>query len=193
MNDAWDALSPAARRERYAWPESHWCRVNLVLSPDGAVTGSDGTSQSLTSEHDRELLREIRREADLLIVGAASVRREGLHYPPHGRVALVSRDATRAETSQHPERTEVVSLSELGVVIEKSHRVLCEGGPTVVKAIGLLGAIDELCVTLCRDSDDARWKPQLPAWLSTVQAHSRWVMASCLMDDSHAFTIWRRG
>ena len=65
-------------------------RINLIASVDGSGVGSDGTSDSLSSQTDRTLLRVIRSFADVVVVGAATVRREGYRMPRSARLAVVT-------------------------------------------------------------------------------------------------------
>jgi riboflavin biosynthesis pyrimidine reductase len=83
----------------YAYPQDRWVRANMVTSLDGAVTGSDGRSGSVSSEVDREVFRVLRGLADVVLVGAGTARAEG--YGPAkvnddlvtGRRARGARDA----------------------------------------------------------------------------------------------------
>jgi len=74
----------------YATPNAEWLRVNLVLSVDGSTAGSDGTSATLTAGADRKVLGAIRRSADVVLVGAESVRREGYVLPRTAPLAIVT-------------------------------------------------------------------------------------------------------
>ena len=74
----------------YAPPRPDWLRLNLVASVNGSAAGGDGTSDSLTNPADRAILRAIRSLADVVLVGAASVRAEGYHVPRSSRLAVVT-------------------------------------------------------------------------------------------------------
>jgi riboflavin biosynthesis pyrimidine reductase len=77
--------------ERYRTPREDWVRLNLIASVSGSATGSDGTSETLSSPTDRLVLKAIRSVADVVLVGAASVRAEGYFVPKNGVLAVVSR------------------------------------------------------------------------------------------------------
>lgn len=77
-------------RELYAVPEPAWLRLNLISSVDGNAVGSDGTSESLTNRADRAILAAIRSLADVILVGAASVRAEGYHLPSASTLAILT-------------------------------------------------------------------------------------------------------
>jgi riboflavin-specific deaminase-like protein len=82
-------------RVAYAITAERHVRVNFAASADGAVT-VDGTSKGLSSDADRGLFHVLRSLADVVLVGAGTVRTEnyggareaGDHIPP---VAVVSR------------------------------------------------------------------------------------------------------
>lgn len=61
--------------EAYAYPPGPWLRANMVSSADGAAT-VDGRAKGLSSEPDRRLLQLLRGLADVILVGAGTVRRE---------------------------------------------------------------------------------------------------------------------
>ena len=74
----------------YALPREDWLRINLITSVDGRAAGADGTSGSLTGGADRKVLGAIRRAADVILVGASSVRAEGYLPPRSAAVAVVT-------------------------------------------------------------------------------------------------------
>jgi riboflavin biosynthesis pyrimidine reductase len=60
----------------YNWPDRWWVRAMMVQTIDGAFYGPDGKSRSISSERDREVLMETRRLADVVLVGAQTIRSE---------------------------------------------------------------------------------------------------------------------
>jgi riboflavin biosynthesis pyrimidine reductase len=65
----------------YAWPEgagegTTYVRANMASSFDGA-TAVDGKAEGVSSETDRDLFRVLRGLADVVLVGAETVRAEG--------------------------------------------------------------------------------------------------------------------
>jgi riboflavin biosynthesis pyrimidine reductase len=83
-----------------------WVRLNLIGSVSGSATGPDGTSETLTNPVDRAILGVIRSLADVVVVGAASIRAEGYFVPRNGALAIVSRSGDFANhqikgTNQH--------------------------------------------------------------------------------------------
>ena len=60
-------------------------RSNHVISQSGRFSGSDGSSRSISTKEDRELLIEIRSRSDLIVVDAATARLEQYRTPSAGR------------------------------------------------------------------------------------------------------------
>lgn len=84
--DAHDRLD-----ELYRVPATPWLRTNLITSVNGSVVGADGTSNPISSRADRAILGAIRRTADLVLVGASSVRVEGYVFPRTADLAVLTR------------------------------------------------------------------------------------------------------
>ena len=59
----------------YAYPAGSWLRANMVASADGAAMLT-GLTAGLSSEADRRLFALLRTLADVIVVGAATVRAE---------------------------------------------------------------------------------------------------------------------
>ncbi|MFF4172772.1 pyrimidine reductase family protein [Streptomyces sp. NPDC001744] len=89
-----DALADA-----YAYPEGDapWLRANMVSSLDGAGQ-HEGRSQPLSSETDMRIFGTLRGLADVIVVGAETVRLEG-YRPARAREAFADR---RAAAGQGP-------------------------------------------------------------------------------------------
>lgn len=78
--------------DRYAREATSYVRLNMITSLNGAAAGGDGTSDTLTSAVDRTILRAIRDDADLVLVGAQTVRAEGYVLPRTALLAVVTRN-----------------------------------------------------------------------------------------------------
>ncbi|MFB7028514.1 MULTISPECIES: pyrimidine reductase family protein [unclassified Streptomyces] len=89
-----DALADA-----YAYPEGDgpWLRANMVSSLDGAGQ-HEGRSQPLSSDTDMRIFGTLRGLADVIVVGAETVRLEG-YRPARAREAFAER---RAAAGQGP-------------------------------------------------------------------------------------------
>ncbi|MDO8382507.1 MAG: dihydrofolate reductase family protein [Microbacterium sp.] len=88
-----DVSTPAGR----AWLETVYApaagnrvRLNMITSLTGSAVGSDGTSETLTSQVDRAILGIIRAATDVVVVGASTVRAEGYLAPRSAALAIVT-------------------------------------------------------------------------------------------------------
>jgi riboflavin biosynthesis pyrimidine reductase len=156
-----------------AAPEARpWVSGIMVSSLDGRAT-LEGTSRKLGGPQDLEMLRALRRRADALIVGPGTVAAEGYGPLPCPAV-LVSRSFelpweaglfaapgqrvllyTRADGSvpDLPADVELVPEDDLRAILADLRargieRLLCEGGPTINRALLDAGLLDELFLTL---------------------------------------------
>jgi len=144
----------------------------MVASVDGRAT-LDGTSRRLGGPQDLQTLLALRRRADALLVGAGTLRAEGYGPLPCPAV-LVSRSLdlpweaglfaaegqpvliyTRAEgepppVAAHLETVPYVALPDVLADLRGRgvERLLCEGGPTLNRALVADGLLDELYLTL---------------------------------------------
>lgn len=69
----------------YPWPLNRglpWVRANMVMSLDGSIVGADGVSKSISSPADRALFGQLRRAAEVILVGASTVRAENYRPAP---------------------------------------------------------------------------------------------------------------
>jgi riboflavin biosynthesis pyrimidine reductase len=149
-----------------------WVTGVMVASLDGRATRG-GTSRALGGPADLEMLLALRRRADALIIGPGTVRAEGYGPLPCPAV-LVSRSfdlpweaALFSAVGQHvlvytragqepPDvaaEVEAVPIVELADVVADLRgrgveRLLCEGGPTLNRALLAAGLLDELFLTL---------------------------------------------
>jgi riboflavin biosynthesis pyrimidine reductase len=66
----------------YAYPghARRWVRANMVASADGAAQ-AEGRSTGLSGEADKKVFRALRGLADVILVGASTVRVEGYKQP----------------------------------------------------------------------------------------------------------------
>ncbi|MER8043689.1 pyrimidine reductase family protein [Streptomyces sp. NPDC094032] len=87
--------------DAYAYPaeaaSGPWLRANMVSSLDGAGQ-HDGRSQPLSSDADMRIFGTLRGLADVIVVGAETVRQEG-YRPARAREAFAAR---RAAAGQGP-------------------------------------------------------------------------------------------
>lgn len=82
-----DDVDDAALAEHYAYPPGGSLRANMVGTVDGAAS-LDGASAGLSGTADRRLFRLLRALADVIVVGAGTVRTEDYRPPPaHAELA----------------------------------------------------------------------------------------------------------
>lgn len=109
-------LDPTGLADAYAWPEAdRWLRANMVSTVDGAARSPDGLSHAISSDTDRHVFGRLRVTADVVLVGASTVREEQYRairpraadvevrresgQPPAPQVAVVSRSLALDLTS----------------------------------------------------------------------------------------------
>ncbi len=173
----------------YAWPDEHWVRLNMVVDEHGNVAGTDGTSNSLSSGVDRMILKLIRSECELVIVGSRSVTTEGWHLPPHGLLAVVSHSQALPPGCPDPSRVRLGTLDEILQLAERFERVVCEGGKSVAQQLLALDVVDEICLTV--DYSPSSHIALLPEWM-TAGSNASWRLHTQFVTDNQAFTTWRR-
>jgi riboflavin biosynthesis pyrimidine reductase len=76
--------------ELYRPSRREWLRLNLIATVTGGASGSDGTSETLTNPVDRRILGVIRELADIVLIGAQSLRAELYVQPRRARLAIVT-------------------------------------------------------------------------------------------------------
>ena len=76
--------------ELYRPPRAEWLRLNLIATVTGGASGSDGTSETLTNPVDRRILGVIRQLADVVLIGAQTLRAEVYLQPRRSRLAVVT-------------------------------------------------------------------------------------------------------
>lgn len=154
-------LTAEQLRALYRYPadlDRPWVRVNFVSSIDGGVTVA-GTSGGLGTPIDRRVFGLLREMADVVLVGAGTVRTE--NYAGTGTdvpIAVVSASGRLDPDSRLFTDTQVPPIVLAGATLSTAailgeldrrtfRRVLCEGGPGLVGALLADDAVDELCLT----------------------------------------------
>lgn len=80
-------LDSSALRSAYAPHRTPWLRLNFVATVDGSTQGPDGVSRSINNEADHRVFEALRELADVIVVGAGTVRAEG--YEPNPKPFVV--------------------------------------------------------------------------------------------------------
>jgi riboflavin biosynthesis pyrimidine reductase len=92
-------MSPAGVADAHGWPtDGLWVRALMLATADGAAAADSGLSGEISSAGDRLLFATIRGMADVILVGAQTIRQEG-YSPIKPRPELVGR---RIEAEQEP-------------------------------------------------------------------------------------------
>ncbi|WP_068264774.1 dihydrofolate reductase family protein [Janibacter limosus] len=187
-------------------------RLNFVATLDGAANGPDGVSGSINSDADHQGFAAMRRAADVLLVGAGTVRAEEYgaaatpivvvshrpQLPPSARggegIVLAT---TRASGAQEDEGTWLCGEDtvDLATVVERARQafgphVLCEGGPTLAAQLVAAGLVDELGLS---------WTPHLvggsrgahPRILDGVDVEVDLTCRHLLEEDGTLLGLWR--
>jgi riboflavin biosynthesis pyrimidine reductase len=140
--EAADARSRLA--ELYVLPGVDTLRINLVASVNGSAAGRDDTSETLTNRADRKILGVIRRDSDVVLVGAASVRAEGYQLPRTAPLAIITStgDLGGHRLTVAPDRFTPLVLCP-SAVAERAHAGLPAAEIVVVPdTAGRMSAID---------------------------------------------------
>jgi riboflavin biosynthesis pyrimidine reductase len=202
LHGSGDPIDFAALSDLYTYPanlDRCWVRGNMIVSVDGAAT-VDGRAGGLAGAGDRALFKVMREAADVVVVGAGTVRAENYsgaalsvaarerrqrrgqrevppiavvtasgalepdsrlfalsEIPPLVFTTTASVEATRERLQG---RAEVLDASTSDPIVvdpgavfaqlaqRRLHRVLCEGGPTLLGDVVGRDLLDELGLTI---------------------------------------------
>ena len=169
--------------------ERPFVRCNMISTLDGAVT-VNGRSGALGGPADRKVFAALRSLADVILVGAGTVRAEG--YGPDRSdnpvpIAVVTRSGQLDRSSPfftEAEKPPIIlsgpDLTPAGILDELRERgfrsVLLEGGPGLNAQVVSAGVLDELCLTLAPrlaagDGPRVLAGPELPEPLELRTVH----------------------
>ena len=129
--------------------------ANLVIGLDGSTT-SAGSSAKLSSQEDRRRFHELRKRADVILIGGATARNEPYQKSPVP-LLVTSKFKEITEISSN-EKAEIINLdpvSSIKYAREKyGEAVLIEGGPNFL--LEVIGEVDELYITISSKSGDGQ-------------------------------------
>jgi riboflavin biosynthesis pyrimidine reductase len=213
----------------YPWPQSGtWVRAMMVETLDGAAAGADGLSGSISSPVDQRVFNTVRRHADVVLIGAGTMRAE--QYTPMRAkdadaeartaagqlpapvIAVVSRSLELpwnlpvwSESTERPlvitgssadpgalaeaeAHAEIVALDQLvpEAIIEvlgdrDLGRILCEGGPRLLRDLTAAGLVDEADITISPLIAGTGKSPET----GVLPVAARFGLAHVLTDDDH--------
>lgn len=160
-------LDPARLADWYAVPpevgDGTWVRGSFITTLDGRATGPEGRSGSLNrgSGGDHAVFAHLRDWADVVVVGAGTIRAEGYGPLPRANLAVVT---ARGEVpdkvrDRGPGDGEVVVVGGDGSPVAPARvleeltargwrRIVVEGGPRLFYPWVEQRLVDELCVTV---------------------------------------------
>lgn len=160
----------------YEPPRTPWLRLNFVAAVDGSVQGSDGLSKSIHDAADERVFSMLRARADVIVVGAGTVRDEGYRPNPQPMV-VVTRGGAVPPTLREGDLSRVHLATGRSADVEEAREllgdrvlvlgdegpdpaalrealvglgfaeILCEGGPGLARDLLAAGVVDELCLT----------------------------------------------
>jgi riboflavin biosynthesis pyrimidine reductase len=187
-------------------------RSNHVISQSGSFWGRDGSSRSISSKEDRGLLLEIRSRSDLIVVDAATARREQYRTPSSGaRLAIfsLSGNFSGIEVVDDPATSVFLfssSLEQLSSISSKNvhvqiqsepfegfqswandngfRSILLEAGPTLTAIAFEAGIVGQSAITRTPiATNDAPETLQNP-----FDEYA--VLVSFAQSEDHSFTLW---
>jgi riboflavin biosynthesis pyrimidine reductase len=160
-------LDAAQLADWYAVPpgseEGTWVRGSFITTLDGRATGPEGRSGSLNrgSDGDHAVFSHLRDWADVVVVGAGTIRAEGYGPLPRANLAVVtsSGDVPDKVRDRGPGDGEVLVLGGDGSPVRPAQvleelgargwrRIVIEGGPRLFYPWVEARLADELCVTV---------------------------------------------
>jgi riboflavin biosynthesis pyrimidine reductase len=119
-----------ALADLYAYPDPvprrGWVRANMVTTLDGSATGTDGLSGTIGGAADKAVFGALRGLADVVLVGAGTVREE-LYQRPAPQPGFAERRSAAGQT-------EVAALAVVtrSGKISTAHDLFAAGVPSVV-------------------------------------------------------------
>lgn len=186
-------------------------RLNFVTTLDGAANGPDGRSGTINSAADHRGFTAMRRAADVLLVGAGTVRAES-YGPARTPLVVVSSRPDLPESVHGPGVVLATTGSsgaaegdgvwicgqdrvDLARVVTRARQdfgphVLSEGGPTLAAELVAAGLVDELALS---------WTPRLvggdrgrhPRLLDGADVDVALTSRHLLEEDGTLLGLWR--
>jgi riboflavin biosynthesis pyrimidine reductase len=197
-------------------PDRPWVGLTMIASLDGSIS-VDGRSGGLGNDTDAAVLSAFRRCADVILVGASTIRVEGYGAPRRAglRVGVVSRSG-RVDTTTPlftsgagflivphdapPSDVETLragqgdvdltlALARLGEIVDAPRRVQAEGGASLNAALLAADVLDELDLTVSPRVVGGDGKRLVVG----PPVDRRFQLAQlCIDDDGYVFTRWLR-
>lgn len=126
-------------------------RANLVVSADGATT-LGGSSSSLSSAEDRKRFHQIRKSADLIIIGGNTAANEPYASTPCDLWVLSTRPLPASVQANSRASVKKASIQQaIAEATDAGYReILIEAGPSLLHEATRLQLVDELLLTVVK-------------------------------------------
>ena len=122
----------AAYRYPALQPNEPWLRANMISSVDGAAVDLRGGSRGLSGPADRRVLSALRRLADVIVVGAGTVRADPAAYRPVRPSPAVRQRRLAAGQAEAP----LIAIVSASLDLDLSSEPFRDGRPLLVTATG---------------------------------------------------------
>lgn len=170
-----------------------WVVLTMISAADGSIA-VDGHSAGLGNDTDRAIFSTLRRAAQVILVGGATVRADSYSpVPDHQQLVVVSASGnlgTNNDRLQASSSTSVVTGDVTEIAGNLSGEVcVLEGGPSLNAQMLAADLVDEVCLTLA---------PRFPAGTVGRLAHGPmadlepWSLAHIAEDAGYVFLRYLR-
>ena len=120
----------------YRYPALHagacWLRANMISTVDGAAVDGRGGSRGLSGPADRQVLSTLRRLADVVVVGAGTVRADPAAYRPVRPSPEIRQRRLAAGQAEAP----VIAIVTAGLDLDLAGEPFRDGRPLLFVAAG---------------------------------------------------------
>ena len=129
--------------------------ANLVIGLDGSTT-SAGSSAKLSSQEDRRRFNELRKRADVILIGGETARKEPYQKTPVPLVVTSKfKEILEINLNEKAEIVNIAPVSSIKYAREKyGETILIEGGPNFL--LEVIGEVDELYITISSKNGDGQ-------------------------------------
>ena len=129
--------------------------ANLVIGLDGSTT-SAGSSAKLSSQEDRRRFNELRKRADVILIGGETARKEPYQKTPVPLVVTSKfKEILEINLNEKAEIVNIAPVSSIKYAREKyGETILIEGGPNFL--LEVIDEVDELYITISSKNGDGQ-------------------------------------
>lgn len=181
-------------------------RTNHVMGKSGDLIGPDGSSRSLSTVDDLELMLALRTQAEVLVVDAKTARQERYAVPKGALILVIASDSGNFDEipaceSYHPRVLKAgPSLAgEQGIktgsnpwpaILDHFYSnglssLLCESGPTLTKMAFESGLVSQSALTVTPAVEDSAVRASIHPFDGVAN------LQSLAQSPEATFTFWR--